>query len=153
MAEIKTSAVLAEKLKKIDKLSENINAKTGKKIMGRLAADPEIMEKLKIQFIPTPSQNVNDALGGGFPRKRTTVIAGLPDSGKTSIVLETIGKAMQENPDFVAGWLESENSLEQDYLVNTFGIDPERFVYVEHERGGAGEAALDQVEAILATGK
>lgn len=152
MEEIKTPQALAERLKKIDKLSESINAKTGKKVMGRLGADPEIMDKLRIQFIPTPSQNVNAALGGGFPKKRTTVIAGLPDSGKTSIVLETIGKAMQENPYFCAGWLESENSLEKDYICVTFGIDPDRFLFVEHERDGAGEAALDQVEAVLASG-
>jgi recombination protein RecA len=146
----KTPQALAERLKKIDKLSESINAKVGKKVMGRLGGDPEIMDKLRIEFIPTPSQNVNAALGGGFPKKRTTVIAGLPDSGKTSIVLESIGKAMQEDPYFCAGWLESENSLEKDYICKTFGIDPERFLFVEHERTGAGEAALDEVESILA---
>ena len=105
MAELKTSQTLAEKLKKIDMLSDKINGKAGKKVMGRLSSDPELMEKLKIQFIPTPSQNVNAAIGGGFPRGRTTVIAGLPDSGKTSLALETIGKAMKEDPNFVAGWL------------------------------------------------
>lgn len=50
----------------------------------------------------------------------------------------------------MAAWLESESSLELDYLVNTFHIDPDRFLYIEHDREGAGEAALEKIESVLA---
>lgn len=143
---------LQEKLKAIDKLSDSINDKAGKKVIGRLSRDEEIRKKLTIEYIPTPSQNINNALGGGFPRKRMTIVSGNPDSGKTSILLETIGYNMQRNEEFVACWLESESSLEINYLVNTFHIDPERFIYIEHEREGAGEAALEKIESVLAAG-
>jgi recombination protein RecA len=143
---------LEEKLKALDKVSDGVNKKAGKVIMGRISNNDEIKDKLTIKYIPTKSQNVNSAMGGGYPRKRTTIVAGKPDSGKTSNLLETIGYNMQKDPNFVAGWLESEGSLEMNYLIETFGIDPERFIYVEHEKEGAGEGALDQVEAIMATG-
>ena len=73
---------LQEKLKAIDKISDGINSKAGKTIMGRLGRSEEIKDKLKIEYIPTPSKNVNDAIGGGFPRKRMTIVSGMPDSGK-----------------------------------------------------------------------
>ena len=80
--DVKPDKALKEKLALLDKVAENVNKKAGKKVVGRIGADPEIMDRLKIRFIPTPSTNVNDATGGGFPRRRTTIIAGLPDSGK-----------------------------------------------------------------------
>ncbi|PTY92989.1 hypothetical protein [Heyndrickxia sporothermodurans] len=150
--ENKPAMALKEKLALLDKVAENVNKKAGKKIIGRIGADAEIMDRLRITFIPTPSMNVNDATGGGFPRRRMTIVAGLPDSGKTSLILETIAMNMKADPSFVAGWLESENSLQKEYICDTFGIDPDRFFYVEHERTGAGEKALDLVESVLATG-
>ncbi|MED1125224.1 hypothetical protein [Bacillus atrophaeus] len=150
--ENKPAMALKEKLALLDKVAENVNKKHGKKIVGRIGAESEIMERLRIRFIPTPSIDLNDAIGGGFPRRRTTIVAGLPDSGKTSLILETIAKNQKEDPSFVAGWLESENSLQKEYICDTFGIDPDRFFYVEHDRDGAGEQALDLVESILGTG-
>lgn len=141
---------LQEKLKAIDKISDGINSKAGKTIMGRLGRSEEIKDKLKIEYIPTPSKNVNDAIGGGFPRKRMTIVSGLPDSGKTSLLLESIAFNQSRSKEFIACWLESESSLELDYLVNTFHIDPDRFLYIEHDREGAGEAALEKIESVLA---
>lgn len=141
---------LQEKLSTIDKISKKINENAGKTVMGRLSHNDEIRDKLVIQYIPTPSQNINKTIGGGFPRRRMTIVTGMPDSGKTSLILETIAKAMKNDPEFIAAWLESESSLELDYVINTFGVDPERFIYIEHEREGAGEAALEKIESILA---
>jgi recombination protein RecA len=143
---------LEEKLKALDKISDGINKKAGRTVMGRISNNEEMLDKLTIRYIPTVSQNINATIGGGFPRRRTTIVAGKPDSGKTSLLLETIGMNMKKDPSFVAGWLESEGSLKIDYLTKVFGIDPDRFVYVEHDRIEAGEGALDQVEAIMGTG-
>jgi recombination protein RecA len=143
---------LQEKLKAIDNVAEVINKKAGKTIMGRIAANPEILEKLTIKFIPMPSMSVNEAVGGGFPKGKMSIVAGKPDSGKTSLLLETIAENMKADPNFVAAWIESENSFNKEYACKTFGIDPERFVFVEHERKGGGEAVLDTAETVLATG-
>ena len=147
---------LNEKLKLMDKIADDINSKAGKKIMGRLGREEDqeggILEKMRIKFIPTPSRNFNDATSGGFPRGRTSLVVGNPDSGKTSLLLETIGKNMKEDPDFTAAWLESEDSLEENYVVNTMGVDPDRFTLIEQQRKDAGEAALDRLEACIASG-
>ncbi len=143
---------LAEKLKILDALSNSLNTKNGKVIMGRIGDNEQIRERLKIKYIATPSREINQAVGGGFPRRRCTIIAGKPDSGKTGLVLETIGKNMKEDPNFVAGWLESENSLEGDYLFKTFGIDPERFFVIPVDLKVGAEKTLDYVQSILATG-
>lgn len=102
--------------------------------------------------MPTPNDDLNEAVGGGFPIGRTTIITGLADSGKTSFALETIGQAMQRDEEFIALWLESENSLEMNYIIDTFHIDPNRFVVLEMNLKEGGEAALDQCASLLRTG-
>ncbi len=71
-----------EKFAILDKLTQGINEKSGKKVVGRIGHDEEILDKLTIKFIPTPSLSVNEAMGGGFARRRSTIVAGLPDSGR-----------------------------------------------------------------------
>jgi len=110
------------------------------------------MDKLRIKFIKTPSSNLNADLGGGIPRARYTMITGDPDSGKTSLLLNTISMNMKASPTFVAGWLESEASLEKDYICDTFEIDPERFFYIPLDLDVGTEKTLDIVEGVLSLG-
>lgn len=142
---------LAERLKMVDNISKKINDKAGKDIVGRISKSEAMQEKLKAKFIETPSMNVNEALGGGWPIGNISIVTGKEDSGKTAILLETIGKHHKENPDFVAIWLESEASL-KDRTLDMFGIDRERFILIEHDREGAGEEAINRIEAYLAAG-
>lgn len=142
---------LAERLKLIDSISKNINAKAGKDIVGRISKNEAIQEKLKAKFIATPSMNLNEVLGGGWPKGNISIVCGEEDSGKTAILLETIGKNMAEDPDFVALWLESEASL-KDMTLDMFNIDRDRFILIEHDRAGAGEEAVNRLEAYLAAG-
>jgi recombination protein RecA len=143
---------LAEKLATLDKIAKKMNEKIGKKIMGRIGNDAEILDRLTIKFIPTPCADLNAAVGGGFPRRRCTIIAGKPDSGKTSLVLETIAINQKKDPEFVAGWLESENSLKKEYLCDTFGIDPDRFFYIPLDKSIGAEKTLDIVQGVLEVG-
>lgn len=139
---------LAEKKAILDKAADSINGKAKKIVCGRIGKTPEIKEKLTIKWIPTPSYKINKATGGGFPIGKFSIITGDPDSGKTSLLLETIAFNMKKNPDFVAAWLESENSLNMEYIIETFGIDPERFFFIEHEKDGAAETAIDILAAV-----
>lgn len=143
---------LSEKLALIDKISEQTNKKYGKTIIGRIGATPEIMEKLRIKFVPTPSTTYNKAIGGGFARGRLSIITGTKDSGKSGILLDTIAHNMKLNPDFTALWLESENSLKKEWVIDTFGIDPDRFVLIPLNVQEVGtEATLDIVEGLIST--
>ena len=147
---------LAEKKALLDKVAEKMNKKFGKTVIGRIGATPEIAERLKVKYIPTACPDLNKAISGstdgGFPRRRCTIVAGMPDSGKTSLVLESAGKMMAEDPDSVLLWMESENSLDQDYMCNTFGIDPERLVFIPVDSSITAEDALDMLHATLGTG-
>lgn len=143
---------LQEKISLPDKVSDKVNKKYGKKVLGRLGTDDAIMETLSIDFIPTPSQELNAAVGGGFPRRRCTLITSNGDSGKTSLVLETIAMNMRKNPEFVACWIESEHSLEKSYVCDTFGIDTNRFFYIPFDKEVGAEKTLDIVQGILELG-
>lgn len=145
-------APLKERLKTLDSISSQMNKKFGKVVMGRIGETPEIMERLRIKFIPTPSLELNEATGGGFPRRRCSIVTGKEDSGKTSLVLETIAKNQKEDPEFVAGWLETEHSLEEDYIINTFGIDPERFFLIPLDTELGAEKTLDIIQSIISSG-
>lgn len=136
---------LAEKLKRIQAVTDSINGKEKRTVVG-LLSDPEIQKLLDIEYIPTASPEFNENTGGGFPRGKISIISGLADSGKTGFVLNTIGERMQEDPEFCALWLESEESLTDiSYIYDTFGIDPGRFVFVRMEKSYGAEGALDKL--------
>lgn len=142
---------LAERLKALDKLSDNFNKERGEVVCGRIGRNEELQKRITVEFIETPSLNLNYALGGGFAKGRVTIVAGQPDSGKTFLLLETIAKKQKEDPEFVAGWLESEGSLSTKDLIQ-IGIDTDRFYYDTVSRTEGAEVALDKVESVLIGG-
>lgn len=148
---VETKLTLSEKQKRLDAIAADINSRMKKNIVGRLS-DPTVQEQIKIEFIPSASPELNDAVGGGFPRGKMTIISGAADSGKTNLALNTIGERMMKDPEFTALWLESEFSLDYEHMIHTFNIDPDRFVYVPFERDRGGEEALNQFIEILESG-
>ena len=76
----------SEKIKALDSIIKKINDKVGKKIIGRLGADPEIMDKVTMKFVPSVCLDINRITGGGYPRSRCTIIAGNENSGKELII-------------------------------------------------------------------
>lgn len=77
----KETMTLSEKFAAIDKIAANINKKIGSQVVGRIAQNEEILDRLTIKFVKTPSSILNETFGG-FPKRRCSIIAGLPDSGK-----------------------------------------------------------------------
>lgn len=144
-------ASLAERLKALDKLSDGFNKQKGEVVSGRIGHNQELRNKITTEFIKTPSLNLNHALGGGFAKGRITIVAGQPDSGKTFLLLETIAKKQKEDPEFIAGWLESEGSLSVADLEQ-MGIDLDRFYYDTATRDGGAEVALNKVEGVIMQG-
>lgn len=70
---------------------------------------------------------------------------------KTFLLLETIAKKQKEDPEFIAGWLESEGSLSVADLEQ-MGIDLDRFYYDTATRDGGAEIALNKVEGVIMQG-
>ncbi len=138
---------LEQRRKKLGSLLDGINKKAGGISIGfaKDVAKP-------LRFIPTPSEELNTMLGGGFPVGRITEIFGNNSSGKTSITLETIGEDMQENPDNYWAWVESEESFDPEYAVSVHGIDLERLIYIDITDEGS-EVALDRLEILMRSGE
>lgn len=141
----------AEKLAMIDKMTESINAKYKRTVCGRLGANEELREQLTMEFIPLPSPTLNEALGGGLPRKRVTIISGVEAAGKTGTLLETIALNQKKDPAFTALWLESEDSLDPGFM-EMLGLDMNRLVIVMHDKERGAEVALDELIAMAETG-
>lgn len=143
---------LTEKERRLAQITESINNKYKKPVVGNLL-DPEIRKQIEIDFIPSASPDFNINTGGGFPIGKMSIVSGLSDSGKTGLMLNTVGMNMQQDPNFTCLWLESEDSLaKMDYLEHTFGIDPARFYVVPLQYSMGGEAALDDLLAFVSTG-
>lgn len=132
--------IQAEKLKNLNAIADAINKKAGKIVIGK-ASDKEMIDKLTVEVIPTASMRVNKAIGGGWPKGHFSILTGGPDSGKTFLLLETIAKNMEEDPNFTACWIESEGSLNNEPL-DMFGIDRDRFYFYPVGSEG-GETAMD----------
>ena len=123
---------IAERKKSIGDAIKDINKAAGETVIGTLN-DEEIAEKLIIDYIATPSFKLNNAIGGGVPRSKFTLISGPEDVGKTMLALETIADNIKKDLDFVGAWCESENSLEES-SIKMFGLTDkdlkERFIFM-----------------------
>lgn len=136
----------AERMKNLKNLMGQINKKEGTHTIG-FASDPEVKERITVEFFPVKSLALRNSIQG-LPKGKMSLIVGNPDSGKTSFLLETIAYNQQLDPDFIGGWLETEGSM-SDELLDMFNIDKERFIYYEIDpENGAAERALDYVKAL-----
>ena len=140
----------AEKKNLIDKMTASINNKYGRSVCGRLGATPELQEQFKIKFIPFPSPTLNEALGGGLPRKRITILSGNEAAGKTGTLLETIALEQKKDPNFMALWMESEGSLDVEFM-EMLGIDMDRITIVMHDKDRGAEQCIDELLALAET--
>ena len=158
MSENKNMA-LADKLKRAKQGIEAINKQTGAppdKPVAFFANEPIAKIKYTTRYIPTPCTELNEQISGepgigGFPIGSWTIVSGTYDSGKTGLTMETIGKQMAVDPDFVVLWVESEHSINNTTLA-LYKIDLQRIVILEMDAKEGGEAVLDRAEAMLNTG-
>ncbi len=129
----------------LDKIIDGINKKAGKVVVDRAV---NMMEQLKIEFIPTPSLELNMAMGGGCAVGRVIEFAGEQSSGKTSMALEIISDDQKVHPEGVWGWFETEASYDPDYAKDVHGVDLNRIIYWDMDDLGA-ENGLDVLEALI----
>lgn len=141
----------AQKKKLLDKVMGDINKKAGRTVIGTVN-NPDMADLVKIDILPTPSIELNIALGGGLARGKIVELMGENSSGKTSLAIETMALDMKENPDSVWAWYETEGSCDLDYMTQFNGFDPSRLVIWHMEDEGA-EKGLDFLEAMLRTGQ
>ena len=117
---------LAKRQQALDALFENLSQQEGV-VAGRPTVSKAVKDRMTFKFFETPIPEMNEATGGGIPVGSMTLIAGDPDSGKTGCALSVIGHQMQHNPNFVALWVESEDSLDVEKAAKLYSIDVKRF--------------------------
>ena len=146
--EIDSGMSLAEKQSKLDKFCKEITEQ-GIAVAGRVDKSQEVRDRLTFHFIPTPVDAVNEALGGGIPVGKISIIYGPSDSGKTGLALSTIGLNMQKNPNFTALWIESEESLDIDEASKLYHIDVNRFFAIAPTRKTGAEGVASAIESAI----
>ena len=129
---------MARDLSAIKKQLGELNKKYGTNVVG---IGKDMKEQLKIEYIKTPSLELNAMLGGGFAKGKVIEVYGPNSSGKTSLLLNTIAYNQKNDPNFTAGWFETEGSITSDD-IEKFGIDMDRFVYWD-QRDITSEQGLD----------
>lgn len=81
---------MASRLKELGEITNGFNKVAGKNIINTVA-DPEMAEKIRIEYIPTASLKLNVAISGdskgGWPRGKFSLISGKSDSGNYFRVL------------------------------------------------------------------
>lgn len=117
---------LAKRQQALDSLFADLSQQAGI-VAGRPTVSEAVKDRMTFKFYKTPIPEMNEATGGGIPAGSMTLIAGEPDSGKTGCALSVIGYQMQHDPNFIALWVESEDSLDVEKAKSLYGIDLNRF--------------------------
>ena len=154
----KENLSLAEKRKRIKAATDKINEIVGH-VVAFQADSPTAKEYINTDYIPTPSMELNELISGqpgkgGFPKGKLTIVVGQADSGKTGLILESIGKYMSspEGAEATCLWIESEQSLDEKAMTQVYHVDMSRTTILKVEANEGGEAVLDRAEAMLNTG-
>ena len=139
-----------EKKKRLDAALSAVNKKFGAGTVDT-AAQMKKAGRLSKKVIPTASLELNESLWcGGF--SGIVELFGPNSSGKTSLVIDTIVQAQQRDPNFVAGWLETEGSVTAE-ILEQHNVDMERLIFWKQEDVGNAENALDVARGIIASGE
>ena len=141
-------ALSKEKKKSLTAVMNKINKQFG---VNTVKIAGEHAEEMSIKLYPTTSPEVNEMLYGGFAQGKIIELYGPNSSGKTSLAMETVAYNMKIDPEFTAGFFETEESYDPEY-ARMLGIDLDRFVYWDQREYGA-EKGLDILIALVASGE
>lgn len=141
-------AISTDKKKKLAGVMAGINKKFGGSTVNFVT---DIKDELEIKYYQTPSHEFNSMLGGGLARGKIVELYGENSSGKTSMIIETIAHNQKNDPEWVAGWFETEGSIDPEQL-QAFGVDMDRLVYWDQKDVGA-EQGFDILRSLVSSGE
>ena len=136
-----------DKMKRLNGVIAGIN----KKFNNSVNFVSKIKDELEIKYYPTPSYEYNAMLGGGIAKGKIIEFYGENSSGKTSLAIEIISHNQKIDPNFVAGWFETEGSVDPSQL-EAFGVDMDRLVYWDQKEVGA-EQGFDILRSLVSSGE
>jgi len=103
-------------------------------------------DSLITQRISTGLPNFDSILGGGLPRRSTTIIYGQESSGKTFLAMKAIASAQAEGLE--CGFIDAEFSYDPVWAAK-IGIQKKKLYIIQPE---TGEQALDSVLTLCTAG-
>lgn len=110
--------------KDLSRLMAEINRKAGHRVIGKMST----MEDFSTQKIKTGVDNLDDALGGGFPVKKIVELYGTPSSGKSLISLMLIAAAQKEGKKCV--YIDVEDAFDVAH-AQKMGVDIKELIVVQ----------------------
>lgn len=133
-----------DKTKALDSVLGQIERQFGKGSIMRLGDNDN---KLKVDYIPTGSMELDIALGvGGVPKGRVIEIYGPESSGKTTVSLHIVAEAQKMGG--TAAFIDAEHALDPIYAAN-IGVDTDNLIVSQPD---TGEQALEIVDALVRSG-
>jgi recombination protein RecA len=135
-------------LGKIKKIANRINEKIKKTQKGEAISDfivpaSEAIDAMQAEFIPTNVEVLNQALGGGVPRRVVTTFHGAPGCGKTSVAL-SVAAELQKRGEYVL-YLNTEGQFGMQ--ANMVGLDKDKTMVISPQ--DYGEQLIDAVDQFL----
>jgi recombination protein RecA len=127
--------------KEIEKLKKDINKKYGQ---GTITTASKALA-VNVKRIPTGSFALDCETGGGYPKGRITIIAGMPSTGKSFLAYKAVAEAQKMYPNTDPWWIDQEGSFEGEW-ASKFGIDLDRLEVV---RPATAEQALDIATVLI----
>lgn len=117
---------LKEKQKLLEKMKEENKKKFGSDMLIKAS---EIKET---EFLQTGIPSIDMALGGGWAKGRLGSVYGELSSGKTTLLLQTIGKLFRDDENAMALYVDQESALDKDYAKHLIGSQNfDRLIIVE----------------------
>ena len=132
-------------LKKFSDVMSEINKKYGEGSLIELHKE----NKISIDTISTGIPSLDLILGGGIPKGRIIEIYGPEASGKTSLALHILAKALVHDKTKRVAFIDAENAFDPEY-AQKIGIDKSKITL---NQPNSGEEALDIVEKLCETGE
>jgi recombination protein RecA len=92
--------------------------------------------------------DLDEALGGGWPKGRFIEIFGPESGGKTTLVLHAIAEHQKKYPDEIVGLVDSEYSFDADY-ASKLGVNVSRLIVTQPT---SGQQALNIMRQLIQHG-
>jgi recombination protein RecA len=126
--------------KQLKKTLESLNEMYGGNTIFKLGEVPN----LGLEFIPTGIPQINEVMGGGFPKGRIVEVFGLEGSGKTTLALHAAAKAQK---DSLVAYIDVEHAINPEWATK-LGVNIQNLYFAQPS---TAEEALDIVEKLIET--
>lgn len=124
---------------KIDILIQEINKKYGPQTINRV----KDLKTLDVEYIPTGSFSLDNAVGRGLPVGRIVELYGVPSSGKSLICALTVAQAQKKGGECV--WIDAEQAFDPTF-AKKLGINVDKLILAQMSQG---ESIFDLICKLL----